>query len=93
MPAQQHCDSFRFRRAAFYNGLKSKVGLAAAKTAVHVLPFPSLPPAHSFFIGPTVINIHKQSRAGSAEVVCLSVCSMYAYIGTDGTCLKCVPCV
>ena len=26
MPAQQHCDSFRFRRAAFYNGLKSKVG-------------------------------------------------------------------
>ena len=20
MPAQQHCDSFRFRRAAFYNG-------------------------------------------------------------------------
>ena len=33
MPAQQHCDSFRFRRAAFYNGLKSKVGLAAAKTA------------------------------------------------------------
>ena len=33
MPAQQHCVSFRFRRAAFYNGLKSKVGLAAAKTA------------------------------------------------------------
>ena len=33
MPAQQHCDSFHFRRAAFYNGLKSKVGLAAAKTA------------------------------------------------------------
>ena len=33
MPAQQHCDSFRFRRVAFYNGLKSKVGLAAAKTA------------------------------------------------------------
>ena len=33
MPAQQHCDAFRFRRAAFYNGLKSKVGLAAAKTA------------------------------------------------------------
>ena len=26
-------DSFRFRRAVFYNGLKSKVGLAAAKTA------------------------------------------------------------
>ena len=38
-PAQQHCDSFRFRRrrAAFYNGLKSKVGLAAAtgKTAAY----------------------------------------------------------
>ena len=33
MPAQQHCDSFRYRRAAFYNGLKSKVGLAAAKAA------------------------------------------------------------
>jgi len=33
MPAQQHSDSFRFRRAAFYNGLKSKVGLDAAKTA------------------------------------------------------------
>ena len=32
MPAQQHCDSFRFRRAALYNGLRSKVGLAAAKT-------------------------------------------------------------
>ena len=26
-------DSFRFKRAAFYNGLKSKVGLAAAKAA------------------------------------------------------------
>ena len=34
MPAQQHCDAFRFRRAAFYNGLKSKVGLAAAKTCL-----------------------------------------------------------
>eukprot|EP00918_Siedleckia_nematoides_P014216 GHVU01030904.1.p3 GENE.GHVU01030904.1~~GHVU01030904.1.p3 ORF type:complete len:138 (+),score=12.23 GHVU01030904.1:431-844(+) len=33
VPAQQHCDSFRYRRAAFYNGLKSKVGLAAAKAA------------------------------------------------------------
>jgi len=33
LPAQQHCDSFRYRRAAFYNGLKSKVGLAAAKAA------------------------------------------------------------
>ena len=33
MPAQQHSDSFRHRRAAFYNGLKSKVGLAAAKAA------------------------------------------------------------
>ena len=37
MPAQQHCDSFRFRRAAFYNGLKSKVGLAAAKTAARAM--------------------------------------------------------
>ena len=35
MPAQQHrdCDSFRYRRAAFYNGLKSKLGLATAKAA------------------------------------------------------------
>jgi hypothetical protein len=33
MPAQQHCDSFRFRRPAFYNGLKSKGGLTAAKAA------------------------------------------------------------
>ena len=36
-PAQQHCDLFRYRRAAFFNGLESKVGLAAAKaTAVRV---------------------------------------------------------
>jgi hypothetical protein len=35
MPAQQLCDSFRFRelRGVFYNGLKDKVGLAAAKAA------------------------------------------------------------
>ena len=33
MPAQQHCDSYSLL-PAFYNGLKSKVGLAAAKTAV-----------------------------------------------------------
>ena len=26
MPAQQHCDSFRFRRAAFYNGLSQNEG-------------------------------------------------------------------
>jgi hypothetical protein len=32
MPSQQHnSDSFRFRRAAFYQNLKIKVGLAAAK--------------------------------------------------------------
>ena len=31
MPAQPDQDSFRFRRAAFYSGLKSKVGLIAAK--------------------------------------------------------------
>ncbi len=29
----QSSDSFRFKRAAFYQGLKSKVGLAAAKAA------------------------------------------------------------
>eukprot|EP00802_Teleaulax_amphioxeia_P033566 Tamp_38680.p2 GENE.Tamp_38680~~Tamp_38680.p2 ORF type:complete len:130 (+),score=7.45 Tamp_38680:3-392(+) len=33
MPAQQHCDSYSLL-PAFYNGLKSKVGLATAKTAV-----------------------------------------------------------
>ena len=31
--AQHTTDMFRFRRAAFYSGLKSKVGLIAAKTA------------------------------------------------------------
>jgi hypothetical protein len=30
---RNHSDSFRFKRAAFYQGLKSKVGLAAAKAA------------------------------------------------------------
>jgi hypothetical protein len=34
MPSQRNqSESFRFKRAAFYEGLKSKVGLAAAKTA------------------------------------------------------------
>jgi hypothetical protein len=34
MPSQRNqSDSFRFKRAAFYQGLKSKVGLAAAKAA------------------------------------------------------------
>ena len=32
-PAQPDQDQFRFRRAAFYSGLKSKVGLIAAKAA------------------------------------------------------------
>jgi hypothetical protein len=32
MPSQRNqSDSFRFKRAAFYQSLKSKVGLAAAK--------------------------------------------------------------
>ena len=30
---RNHSDSFRFKRAAFYQSLKSKVGLAAAKAA------------------------------------------------------------
>ena len=30
---RNHSDSFRFKRAAFYQSLKSKVGLAAAKVA------------------------------------------------------------
>ena len=34
MPSQRNqSESFRFKRAAFYQGLKSKVGLAAAKAA------------------------------------------------------------
>jgi hypothetical protein len=34
MPSQHNqSESFRFKRAAFYRGLKSKVGLAAAKAA------------------------------------------------------------
>ena len=34
MPSQRNqSDSFRFKRAAFYQSLKSKVGLAAAKAA------------------------------------------------------------
>ena len=34
MPSQRNqLESFRFKRAAFYQGLKSKVGLAAAKAA------------------------------------------------------------
>ena len=38
-PAQPDQDQFRFRRAAFYSSLKSKVGLIAAKAAalrVHI---------------------------------------------------------
>jgi hypothetical protein len=34
MPSQRNqSESFRFKRAAFYQGLESKVGLLAAKTA------------------------------------------------------------
>jgi hypothetical protein len=33
MPSQHNSDKFRFCRAAFYQNLKSKVGLAAAKAA------------------------------------------------------------
>ena len=34
VPSQRsHADSFRFKRAAFYQSLKGKVGLAAAKAA------------------------------------------------------------
>jgi hypothetical protein len=33
MPSQHNSDKFRFRCTAFYQGLKSKVGLAAAKAA------------------------------------------------------------
>ena len=54
VPGKQHCDSFRFRRAAFYNGLKSKVGLAAAKTAAMRInlnspPFSLSPPPLTAF--------------------------------------------
>jgi hypothetical protein len=33
LPSQHNSYNFRFRRAAFYQGLKSKVRLAAAKAA------------------------------------------------------------
>ena len=33
IPSQHNSDKFRFRRAAFYQNLKNKVGLAAAKAA------------------------------------------------------------
>jgi hypothetical protein len=33
-PAELHLDLFSFRRAAFYSGLQSKVGLIVLKTAV-----------------------------------------------------------
>jgi len=37
MPAQQHCDSLCFHRAAFYNEWpKSKVGMAAKTAAMRI---------------------------------------------------------
>jgi hypothetical protein len=56
-------EALRFKRAAFYNVLKSKVGLAAAKAAAlrinlnvqDVLHYPP-PHANSFVIGPAVIK-------------------------------------
>ena len=63
MPVQQHCDSFRFRRAAFYNGLKSKVGLAAAKTAAMRINLNIdgcgvvAPPVHSSLRAPLLANL------------------------------------
>jgi hypothetical protein len=33
LPSQHNSYEFRFRRAAFYQGLKNKVGLAVAKSA------------------------------------------------------------
>ena len=62
MPAQQHCDAFRFRRAAFYNGLKSKVGLAAAKTAAMRINLNIdgcgvvAPPVHSSLRAPLLLD-------------------------------------
>ena len=37
-----HSDSFRFKRTAFYQSLKSKVGLAAAKAAALRINLPLL---------------------------------------------------
>ena len=64
MPAQQHCALFRFRRAVFYNGLKSKVGLAAAKTVAMRINLnidgcgvvaPCTPPVHSSLRAPHLL--------------------------------------
>ena len=42
----------------------------------HVLPFPSPPPAHSLFIGPTAINIHtsaeNRQKRGDVEILRLN---------------------
>ena len=62
MSAQQQCDSFRFRRAAFYNGLKSKVGLAAAKTTAMRINLNIdgcgvvTPPVHSSLRAPLLLS-------------------------------------
>jgi len=58
MPAPQHCDSFCFRRAAFYNGLKSKVqvGLTAAKAAaLNIDGCGVAPPVHASSRAPLLL--------------------------------------
>jgi hypothetical protein len=59
-------ESFRFKRAAFYQGLKSKVGLAAAKTAAlrinlnvqgcSIVAAPLYDPSHTSLLLPLLLS-------------------------------------
>jgi hypothetical protein len=67
MPSQRNqSESFRFKRAAFYQGLKSKVGLAAAKAAVlrinlnvqdcSIVSAPMHAPSRTFLLLPLLLS-------------------------------------
>jgi len=57
MPSQLNSDKFRFRRAAFYQGLKSKVRLAAAKAAALCINL------NIVCCGVVALPVHANSRA------------------------------
>ena len=62
MPSQRNqSDSFRFNRAAFYQSLKSKVGLAAAKAAALRINF------NVEGCGMVAAPVHAPSRAPSSN--------------------------
>ena len=74
MSSQRHqSDSFRFKRAAYYQSLKSKVGLAAAKAAAlrinlnvegcGVVAAPVHPPARAPFFSPSFFHTISLSPA------------------------------